>query len=544
MVNKNEDLTEREARIAKVFRTLGRDPLSLSLAKTAAKLLGLSTSSVYRLRRRYLANPVASSIRPKAPGPASGARLLPVSAERIVDAVLTHWLPRQRRLAHPMRDVTMEVRRRCARAGIDAISRATVARRWKELKELQALALASEPGAVIPPGHLIATRPLELVQIDHTQADVFVLDEATRRVIGRPWLSVAIDVASRTILGIYLAMERPNAAAVALLLTRVALPKAAWLASLGLADVEWPMHGVPRTLHLDNAAEFKSRALRSGCREYSIELTYRPVRRPQFGGHVERMNRTLMDRLRGLPGATVSIAARRAKKVRPPEQTAQLTLREFEQWLVLEIAQRYHHSEHRGLMGATPASAWQALVTAHPPSMLPSDPSKQLDFLIRFLPMGTRTIQQDGLTIFYLRYWHPIFAAWREFRRSVIVRYHPEDLSRVFVSADGKTYVEARFADLRRQRISLWEHRMARRALKASGSPDVSEALIFKTIERQRRIVAEAALSTRRAATAAPSRRPSRLNASPWPNPAQSDGGPAVALDYSKDPEESHAEVW
>jgi len=94
--------------------------------------------------------------------------------------------------------------------------------------------------------------------------------------------------------------------------------------------------------------------LRSGCREYNIELTYRPVGRPHFGGHVERMNRTLMDRLRGLPGATVTIEARRKKKVRPPEQTAQMTLREFEQWLVLEVAYRYHHGEHRGLLGATP----------------------------------------------------------------------------------------------------------------------------------------------------------------------------------------------
>lgn len=81
--------------------------------------------------------------------------------------------------------------------------------------------------------------------------------------------------------------------------------QAPWLASLGLADVDWPMAGVPATLHLDNAAEFKSKALRSGCREYGIELTYRPPHRPQFGGHVERMNRTLMERLRGLPGATV-----------------------------------------------------------------------------------------------------------------------------------------------------------------------------------------------------------------------------------------------
>lgn len=535
--------TEREFQMAKMFRALGTGPLSLKQAKAAAKLLGISWSSVYRLRKRYLAHPVASSVRPQAPGPTSGTRSLSLSAERIVDAVLTRWLPRQRRLAHPMRDVTMEVRRNCARAGIKPVSRATVARRWEALRNQQALALADEPGAAIPPGHLIATKPLELVQIDHTQADIFIVDEATRRAIGRPWLSVAIDVASRTVLGIYLAIERPNAAAVALLLTRVALPKTAWLASLGLSDVDWPMHGVPRTLHLDNAAEFRGRALRTGCREYGIELMYRPVRRPQFGGHVERMNRTLMDRLRGLPGATVSIAARRAKKVRPPEQTALLTLREFEQWLVLEIAERYHHSEHRGLMGATPASAWQALAAVHPPSVLPGDPTKQLDFLIQFLPMASRTIQQDGLTIFYLRYWHPIFAAWREFRRSVTVRYHPEDLSRVFVSADGKTYVEARFADLRRPRISLWEQRLARKALRASGSPDVSEALIFKTIERQRRIVASAASDIRRANSTSLARS-SRLKTSPWPKRAPGAGEPKADVDYSKDPEESHVEVW
>jgi putative transposase len=74
------------------------------------------------------------------------------------------------------------------------------------------------------------------------------------------------------------------------LLTRAALSKAPWLAKIE-ADAEWPMRGIPRVLHLDNAAEFKSRALRSGCREYGIDLMYRPVGRPHFGGHIERLNR-------------------------------------------------------------------------------------------------------------------------------------------------------------------------------------------------------------------------------------------------------------
>jgi hypothetical protein len=104
-----------------------------------------------------------------------------------------------------------------------------------------------------------------------------------------------------------------------------------------------------------------------------------------------------------------------------------------------------------------------------------------LRFVVQFLPMKARTIQREGLTVFRIRYWHPVFAAWPEIGKRVIVRYHPEDLSRVFVTADNKTYVEARCADLRRPRISLWEQRHALKLMKARGQASVSEALIFKT---------------------------------------------------------------
>lgn len=41
----------------------------------------------------------------------------------------------------------------------------------------------------------------------------------------------------------YVAMERPNAGTDALLLSRVALAKEAWLTSIGV-EAEWPMHGL------------------------------------------------------------------------------------------------------------------------------------------------------------------------------------------------------------------------------------------------------------------------------------------------------------
>ncbi|WP_232430378.1 Mu transposase C-terminal domain-containing protein [Burkholderia ubonensis] len=105
---------------------------------------------------------------------------------------------------------------------------------------------------------------------------------------------------------------------------------------------------------------------------------------------------------------------------------------------------------------------------------LPPSTDAELRFLIRFLPVAQREIQSDGLTLFHVRYWHPIFVAWRETRRAVTVRYHPEDLSRVFVTSGSGDYVEVRYADMRRPTISLFEHRAALQAIRSEGLPTMA----------------------------------------------------------------------
>jgi putative transposase len=338
-------------------------------------------------------------------------------------------------------------------------------------------------------------------------------------------------------------MQRPGAATVALLISRIVLPKAPWLARVGV-DVDWPMHGIPKVLHLDNAAEFKSRALRNGCSQYGIELMYRPVGRPHFGGHIERMNRTLMERLRGLPGATGNSTVGRPER-RSAERAA-LTLEEFERWLCMEVAQRYHNRPHRGLMGASPASAWSTLVQTSPPRLLPDDAEQALRFLIQFMPMEARTVQNNGLTLFYIRYWHPIFATWREQRKQVTVRYHPEDLSRIFATVDGRRYVEARYADLRHPSISLWEQRAACRILRGEGTREPSERLIFAAIDKQRQIIAQAVHETRkvRRATAGMPNSRAASKPGPWASPAPQPALPGDEIDYSKKPTPFPVEFW
>jgi putative transposase len=254
------------------------------------------------------------------------------------------------------------------------------------------------------------------------------------------------------------------------------------------------MRGIPQVLHLDNAAEFKSKALRAGCHEYGIELMYRPVGRPHFGGHIERLNRTLMERVRGLPGATGS--STKGRKARKSETTAALTLREFERWMVLEIAKRYHWSPHKGLLGATPADSWRLLEYGGEGRRPPLTPDAALQFLIRFLPVVFRTIQPDGLTLFRIRYWHPIFSAWKESRRTVTVRYHPEDLSRIFVNAGNSSYLEVGYADLRHPPVTLYEHRRALKTIRQGGQKSLTESQIFRTIEEQRDLISSAKRAT------------------------------------------------
>src|ERR1700678_2773013 len=92
------------------------------------------------------------------------------------------------------------------------------------------------------------TALLEQVQADHTPVDVIVVDEQQRLPVGRPYLTIAIDGDSRGVLG----------------LAHAAASKRPWLERLE-ADAVWPMSGKPLELYVDNAAEFKSEALRRGC---------------------------------------------------------------------------------------------------------------------------------------------------------------------------------------------------------------------------------------------------------------------------------------
>jgi putative transposase len=79
---------------------------------------------------------------------------------------------------------------------------------------------------------------LESVQIDHALADVIVVDERDRLAIGRPWISLAVDVFSRCVLGFYVGLDPPSVMSIGMCLTQACLSKEPWLLTRGLINLQ------------------------------------------------------------------------------------------------------------------------------------------------------------------------------------------------------------------------------------------------------------------------------------------------------------------
>jgi putative transposase len=341
-----------------------------------------------------------------------------------------------------------------------------------------------------------------VVQIDHTPIDLIVVDEQYRRPIGRPYLTLAIDVYSRCIPGFSLSLEAPSAVSAGLCIAHAVLDKDAWLAQRGL-DGPWPIWGKPDCIHLDNAAEFYSEALRRGCGQHGIDIVHRPIARPHYGGTVERVLGTFMELIHQLPGTTFSNLTTRGSY--DAEGQAVLTLAELEKWLTIAITQYYHHTWHHGL-GGIPLAHYEAAIlgTAETPGR--GYPPKIRDpraFLIDFLPVVHRALQRFGFVLDHITYYSPALRPLlgkQEQRTKFLIRRDPRDLSRIYVlEPESQQYLEVPYRTLSRPAITLWEHRHAVQTLRQQGRRQMDEGALFDAIEQMRAITETAAAKSKAA---------------------------------------------
>ena len=466
-------------------------PPKSAVADTAWEL-GVSRATLYRLVDIYKSAGTVEALQPKAMGRRAGSWVLPREAEEVIERAIreVYLKPTRPTLSH----LVSNIHERCSKQGIDLPDRRTVRARIKAIDIRVRGQRRGEEDIVkvtnAAPGEYSVSRPLEVVQIDHTEIDIIVVDERTRSPMpNRPWLTLAIDVFSRVVTGFHVSMNAPSRVSVGLCLLNSVFDKTAWLKEREI-DQDWPVTGLPGAVHVDNAAEFKSRAFIMGCENEGVKIIYRPPARPHFGGHIERLMGTMMGAVHLLPGTTFSNPEVRGDY--DLAAAAQMTLRELETYLAVEITGSYHQRIHEGLHRA-PIAVWREF-SALTPLRMPKD---RMAFWVSFLPDDKRVLRPDGLHLFGLKYWHGALA--RDVGRTdkkILVRYDPRDISRVFVARPSGRFIEARWQDLTLPPVSLHEWRNELKARNKTARDERDTRAMMKAIAQKRQIVDRASAAT------------------------------------------------
>jgi putative transposase len=237
------------------------------MATLALKDLAISRATFYRLLARFRAAEMTSALLPDQVGRKNGSHYLDAPREAIIAREISHFYlkPERPRLSQLVERIHAQCHQRdlpppdwrTIRARVRQVDAGLVARRRHDQVGIAATQAV--------PGELVTSRPLEVIQIDHTKVDVIVAEATSRMGSTRPWLTLAIDVHTRMVVGAYLALHEPSAVSVGVCLLNAVFPKTAFLEARAL-DLPWPTMGLPSSILVDNGSDFRSRAVQRQSR--------------------------------------------------------------------------------------------------------------------------------------------------------------------------------------------------------------------------------------------------------------------------------------
>lgn len=434
-------------------------------------------------------------------------RLENESDHLIKEVINDYFLTKQR----PSVEATIrEIYRRCNKKRIKKPSKNAVRLRIKQISEKEYLKgrgfrdkarnkFSAKPGSF--PG---ADYPLSVIQIDHTPADIILVDDKYRKPIGRPWITLAIDVYSRMITGFYISLDAPSVTSVAMCISRSILVKDKLLHNLGILDVEWPVYGYPHKIHTDNGPDFQSLNLKRSCALHGINIEFRPLARPEFGGHIERLIGSFMKKIHEIPGTTFSNLSQRIEY--DSEKNAIFTFDEFEKYIALHISKVYHFTKHSSL-GMAPIQKWK--VGLFGDSMnegigLPEIPTDEQTLILDFMPYWKRTVQHTGVCIDKLDYYDSCLNAFINTKdedgkaKKYIFRRDPRDISKIwFYDPVLKKYFKVPFANQALPQMSIWEFKQLSKIVLEKHNT-VNQQLIYQAWDEMQSMITTAEVNTKR----------------------------------------------
>ena len=380
------------------------------------------------------------------------SRKLMAEAERLLTQCVVGYLdrnePSQQQIIQDVKDRFAEARAGRIETGKPRLpipSDRTVRRRIKALDPFEVVAqrkgieAARRKFGFYEEG-LPANYPLQRVEMDEWQIDISSLlgesgaldclrpEDRAKFEVGRRWIYVAIDCATRCILGFRI-VATPNAEDAIRTLNLITQDKTPIAEAAG-CESRWDQAGGIGVLVTDQGSAFAAEVFRMAVADLGATYEAPPAGVPKLRARIERLFRTFGQQLAPmLIGRTFGNPVERGDY--PSEQWASLTDDELAEIFTLFIVDIYHNTPHAGLMGETPANAWKRLSAEQGVTPPPDANHRRAVFGI---PLS-RKLDRHGLRVFGINYTCPKLqeALLRGAGGELPVRVDPEDLTHISV---------------------------------------------------------------------------------------------------------------
>lgn len=466
-----------------------------SKIKQIAKKNKIHFTTVYRWLKNYEETGVITSLIGNKKNGGRGKSRLDSYLDIIInDEINTTYLsPSKKSISKTIRNIIMK----CKSEKIKPPHPNTIRNRIKNLSEETVLksrygkSVARDKFEPIKKHFPGADYPLSVVQIDHTLLDIILVDEHYRKPFLRPYLTLAIDVFSRMVVGFYLSFDPPGELGTGLCIANSIMSKEMWLEKYDI-NADWPSWGVMNTIHLDNAKEFRGNMLRRACENYGINIEYRPVATPHWGGHVERLLGTFSKEIHNLSGSTFSNISDR--KNYDSVSKASLTINELEKWLLTLIVNVYHNQRHSSIK-MTPLQKYEEGILGNNGIGLPPKLTNERRLKLDFMPFFERTVQEYGVVINHINYYDDILRKYihtkvdftkNSNKKKFIFKRDPRDISIIYFYDESlNEYFEVPYRNTSQPPMSIWEYNQVLKTLNKQNIPIDEDAIFsaYKTLD-------------------------------------------------------------
>ncbi len=247
-------------------------------------------------------------------------------------------------------------------------------------------------------GHLPAEHPLDVVEIDHTPLNLYVIDDLSFLPLGRPWATAIKDRFSGVLLGFYISFQATGLdsifGAIKHSLSSHHLAYELWPE----LETPWPAFGLGHYYESDRGGDFRSPRYRAAIVSLGAWYEYCERRTPWLKASIERFFLTLEQTFfEAMPGRTFSSLEKRGDYNPAKDAVVRFSTLIF---LLHKWAADFHNVFPNKRKQARPLDLWMdGIETAPPPYPVCPD---QLNIILG--DHHSAQLSQEGIRFEWLTY--------------------------------------------------------------------------------------------------------------------------------------------